>query len=50
MSKPNKAHRERKNVKFTQKHPELPKGRGGKFASRKEWAKVKKLKKLSNHQ
>jgi len=45
MSKPNKQHRERKNGKFTQKHPELPKGKSGKFASRKAWAQVKKDKK-----
>lgn len=47
MSKPNRAHRERKNGKFTQKHPELPKGKSGKFASRKAYAKAKKVKKVS---
>lgn len=34
--------RERKNVKFTAQHPDLPRSEGGKFASRTAWAKMKK--------
>ncbi len=42
MANKKAARRERKSARFTQKHPELPKGSSSKFASRKEWSRLKK--------
>lgn len=39
--------RDKKNTRFTQKHPDLPKNKSGKFASRTAWADKRRAAKKS---